>query len=191
MADRQSKTLWIVLLINLSMFFIEGAYGLIANSISLLADSLDMLGDSLVYGMSLYAIGRSIKWNASISLLKGVLMGVFGFGVLMNAVFRFFIITIPTAETMGIIGALALVANITCAALLLKHRNSDLNMRSTWLCSRNDVIANIGVLAAAAAVAYTGSRYPDLIVGIAIAFLVLRSSLQVLRESIQLLQSRS
>lgn len=183
LAQRQAKILWIVLFINLVMFLVEGIFGIIGRSVSLLADSLDMLGDAFVYGISLYVLGKNIRWNASVSLVKGLVMAVFGIGVLVNAVQRYFATTIPIAETMGIIGTLALVANFVCAALLLKHRNDDLNMRSTWLCSRNDVIANSGVLVAAGAVALTGSKYPDLIVGIAIALMVLRSAAHVLYES--------
>lgn len=183
LAQCQAKILWTVLIINLAMFLIEGIFGIIGRSVSLLADSLDMLGDAFVYGISLYVLGKSMRWNASVSWVKGFVMAAFGIGVLVNAVQRYFTTTIPIAETMGILGTLALVANFVCAALLLKHRNDDLNMRSTWLCSRNDVIANLGVLVAAGAVALTGSKYPDLIVGIVIALMVLRSAALVLQES--------
>lgn len=188
---RQKKVLKIVLAINLSMFFIEGGYGLAARSTALLADSLDMLGDALVYAVSLYVIGRNVRWNASVSFLKGGVMALFGLGVVGQAVYRFIAPGLPNAETMGIIGALALTANISCAVLLLRHRNDDLNMRSTWLCSRNDVICNAGVLLAAAAVSFTQSKYPDLIVGVAIAVLVLKSSYLVLSESISALRTNN
>jgi len=183
-AQQKGVLIW-VLIINLVMFLIEGGYGLLANSVALLADSLDMLGDAFIYGISLYALGRSARWNAGVSLLKGIVMVVFGVGVFFSAFQRFSSPVQPIAELMGIVGGMALVANLICAALLLRHRNSDINMRSTWLCSRNDVIANIGVLGAALGVALTGSKYPDLIIGILIASLVLKSGFQVTAESLR------
>ena len=188
---RQKKVLKVVLVINLAMFFIEGGYSFFAHSTALFADSLDMLGDAFVYGISLYAIGRSIKWNASISFIKGTIMAAFGIGVFVQAAYRFLSPTIPVAETMGLIAGLAFVANFLCAYLLLRHRNDDINMRSTWLCSRNDVLANIGVMAAALAVWLSKSKYPDLVVGIAIAALVLRSAFHVLNESIRSLRHQA
>ena len=188
--ERQKKVLKITLAINLVMFVLEFVYGTLARSTSLLADSLDMLGDALVYGVSLYAIGKSIRWETSVSLLKGVVMALFGFWVVGQAVYRFTTPTLPVAETMGWVGGLALVANVSCAALLLRFRNDDLNMRSTWLCSRNDVIANIGVLIAAALVSTTNSHYPDLIVGIVISGLVLVSAYGVLRGAFKEISRR-
>jgi len=150
-----------------------------------------MLGDAFVYAFSLYIIGKSVRWNAGVSMLKGIVMATFGIGVVVNAIQRYLAPTIPVAETMGVIGALALGAILTCAILLLKHRSDDLNMRSTWLCSRNDVIANFGVLVAAGLVALTGSKYPDLVVGIVIALLVLKSAFHILQESsVALLQKK-
>ena len=185
LAKKQKRVLWIILIINLVMFFIEGYYGLIAQSVSLLADSLDMLGDAFVYGISLYAIGRSARWNARVSFVKGLIMAAFGTGVVVNAVQRFLSSGLPLAETMGWVGALALAANMTCAGLLLRRRKDNINMRSVWLCSRNDVIANSGVLLAAGLVALTQSKYPDLIVGLIIAAIVLRSAFTVLSESVR------
>jgi len=187
---KQKRVLWITLFINLALFVIEFVYGNLAHSTSLVADSLDMLGDAFVYGISLYAIGRSLKWSASISLVKGSVMLVFGLWAVGQAIYRFVTPSLPVAETMGWVGGLALIANLTCAALLLRFRNADINMRSTWLCSRNDVIANIGVLIAAGLVALTNSRYPDLVVGITIAGLVLSSSFVVLKDSFTFLDSR-
>lgn len=189
--QKQKNVLKITLVINLVLFGIEFFYGTIAHSTSLLADSLDMLGDAFVYGISLYAIGRSTKWNASISMAKGVTMTIFGVWVVGQAVYRFISPAMPTAETMGWVAGLALLANLSCAALLLRFRNDDINMRSTWLCSRNDVIANLGVLVAAAFVAVTNSRYPDLIVGVGIAILVLSSAYGVLRESSTTLKAKA
>jgi cation diffusion facilitator family transporter len=182
LSARQGRVLVIVLIINLTMFFIEAAYGWRAQSTSLLADSLDMLGDAFVYAVSIYAIGKNPRWTASISTLKGSVMVLCGVSVVIQAVYRYISPGLPVAETMGIVGGLALAANLICAILLLRHLGDDLNMRSTWLCSRNDVIANIGVLVAAAAVSAYHSKYPDLVVGLGISVLVLRSAVHVLQR---------
>ena len=170
-----SRVLWIVLAINALMFLVEGAAGLVAHSTALLADSLDMLGDALVYGFSLFVLARSMRWQASAALVKGAFMLVFGLGVLGEAVFKMFNPVLPGAEMMGVVGAVALAANAVCFGLLYRHRSDNLNMSSTWLCSRNDLIANGGVLLAAGTTYLVASRWPDIIVGcvIAVLFLVL------------------
>ena len=177
------NVLVIVLIINAVLFVVEAAAGLLANSTALLADSLDMLGDSLVYGFSLYVLWRSAAWKAKAALLKGAIMAVFGLGVLLEVIYKTISGIVPSAETMGIIGALVLLGNGVCFLLLLRHRSDDLNMRSTWLCSRNDIIANVSVLAAAVGIKVFDSGWPDIVVGAAIATLFLRSALTVLRES--------
>lgn len=187
--ENQKIVLKVALFINLAMFVLEFIYGTQAKSTSLLADSLDMLGDSIVYGVSLYAIGKSVRWNGSVSLAKGLVMAAFGFWVIGNAIYRFLHPALPIAETMGWVGTLALIANLICAIMLLRFRNADINMRSTWLCSRNDVIANVGVLIAAELVAVTGSQYPDLFVGGIIASLVLHSAYFVLTEAFAALKT--
>jgi cation diffusion facilitator family transporter len=183
-----------VLLINAVLFVVEGAAGLLANSTALLADSLDMLGDSLVYGFSLYVLWRSAAWKAKAALLKGVVMAVFGAGVLLEVIYKMISGIVPSAETMGIIGALVLLGNGICFLLLFSHRSDDLNMRSTWLCSRNDIIANLSVLVAAIGVKMFDASWPDILVGAAIAALFLRSAFTVLRESfgeLRILRSQS
>jgi cation diffusion facilitator family transporter len=183
-----------VLVINAVLFFIEAAAGLLANSTALLADSLDMLGDSLVYGFSLYVLWRSAAWKAKAALLKGAIMAVFGAGVLLEAVYKMISGIVPSAETMGIIGVLVLLSNGICFLLLFRHRSDDINMRSTWLCSRNDIIANVSVLVAAIGVKMSNSGWPDIVVGAAIAALFLRTAFSVLRESLtelRILQSQS
>ena len=177
------NVLVIVLIINAVLFVVEAAAGLLANSTALLADSLDMLGDSLVYGFSLYVLWRSAAWKAKAALLKGAIMAVFGLGVLLEVIYKTISGIVPSAETMGIIGALVLLGNGVCFLLLLRHRSDDLNMRSTWLCSRNDIIANVSVLMAAVGVKVFDANWPDTIVGAAIAALFLKSALTVLRES--------
>ena len=175
--------LMIVLVINAVLFVVEAAAGLLANSTALLADSLDMLGDSLVYGFSLYVLWRSAAWKAKAALLKGTIMALFGLGVLLEVVYKTVSGIVPSSEMMGIIGALVLLGNGTCFLLLFRHRSDDLNMRSTWLCSRNDIIANLSVLVAAIGVKVFDASWPDILVGVAIAALFLRSAFTVLRES--------
>jgi cation diffusion facilitator family transporter len=192
--ERQKGVLTLVLIINAVLFIVEATAGLLAHSTALLADSLDMFGDALVYGFSLYVLWRNELWKAAASLLKGIIMAAFGVGVLAQAIYKLMLGIVPTAETMGMIGTLVLLGNGICFLLLYRHRSDDLNMRSTWLCSRNDIIANLAVLGAAAAVKLFNSGWPDILVGGAIAALFLKSALTVLRESfaeLKTLKSRS
>lgn len=181
---KHSRVLKIVLAINAILFVIESIAGLLAHSTALLADSLDMLGDSLVYAFSLYVLWRTAEWKALAAILKGVVMALFGLGVMAEAVYKMAAGVVPSAETMGVIGLLVLVGNGLCFFLLYRHRSDDLNMRSTWLCSRNDIVANLAVLAAAAGVAVSDSLWPDIFVGVAIALLFLRTASTVLKESV-------
>jgi cation diffusion facilitator family transporter len=178
------KTVLIVVLaINAVLFVVEAAAGLLANSTALLADSLDMLGDSLVYAFSLYVLWRNAAWKAKAALLKGAIMAVFGAGVLLEIIYKTISGIVPIAETMGIIGALVLLGNGVCFLLLFRHRSDDLNMRSTWLCSRNDIIANLSVVVAAMGVRLFDASWPDIVVGAGIAALFLRGAFTVLHES--------
>lgn len=181
--QRQGKTLVIVLILNATMFGVEFVSGLMAGSIALIADSLDMLGDALVYGFSLYVVGRAPVWKARAALAKAVVMGLFGAFVLGQTLYKIAVPQIPAYETMGLIGTLALAANAMCLALLWRHRTEDINMRSVWLCSRNDIIANVSVLLAAVAVWALSSAWPDIIVGALICVLFLRSAFVVTREA--------
>src|SRR5574340_239037 len=183
--NRQSSTLKIVLGINAVMFVVELTAGLISNSVSLLADSLDMLGDALVYGFSLYVVARGARMKAQAALFKGVIMAAFGFFVLGQAIYRIIYPQLPLFETIGAIGLLALATNGICLFLLWRHRTEDINMSSIWLCSRNDIIANVSVLLAAAGVGLTGSGWPDILVGLALAALFLRSALSVLSDALK------
>jgi cation diffusion facilitator family transporter len=186
----QPRTLWMVLGINGGMFGLELIIGLVVGSTALLADALDMLGDALVYGFSLYVVSRSARWRASAALLKGIIMAGFGLIVLAQAGYRLVSPEVPDFQLMGVTGALALAANITCLLLLTRHRNDDLNMRSTWLCSRNDIIANAGVLVAAASVFATSSMWPDLAVGLLITMVFMRSAVYVVRQAVTELRRR-
>lgn len=157
----QRRILYAVLWINAVMFVIEGAAGLVAHSTALLADALDMLGDALVYGFSLFVLTRSVRWQTGAALAKGAFMMAFGLGVLGQAAYKVIHPVMPGVETMGVIGAVALAANLGCFVLLYRHRGDNLNMSSTWLCSRNDLIANAGVLCAAAGSHLLSSQAPD------------------------------
>ena len=188
MRKSHGSVLWIVLAINAAMFFVEGFAGMAAHSTSLLADALDMLGDALVYGFSLFVLARSARWQAGAALAKGIFMLVFGLGVMGEAMYKVLHPVIPGVETMGVVGGVALGANLVCFFLLYRYRADNLNMSSTWLCSRNDLVANVGVLLAAAGSYLLTSRWPDIIVGTIIAGLFLSSALDVLTTSIQALR---
>lgn len=179
--ERQRAVLRTVLWINGAMFLIELIAGLAAHSTALLADAADMLGDAIVYGFSLYVVGRGERWQARGALLKGLIMAVFGAGVLAEAVAKIVLGVVPAPDVMGAVGVVALGANATCLVLLRRHRDDDINMGSAWLCSRNDVAANGGVLAAALGVLITGAAWPDIVVGLAIALLFGSSAVTVIR----------
>lgn len=178
---RQRRVLIVVLIINAVMFVVEISAGLLAHSTALLADSLDMLGDTLVYGFSLYVIARGARWQAISAYIKGIIMALFAMFVFFEAAYKIIMPTLPVASTIGSIAMLALVANSVCLLLLTRHRGDDINMHSVWLCSRNDIIANISVLFAAVGVWGLGSQWPDVLVGLGIALLFMRSSVHVLR----------
>jgi cation diffusion facilitator family transporter len=181
---QQRRVLHIVLWINLAMFLIEVVAGLIAHSTALLADSVDMLGDAIVYGFSLYVIARAPVWQARAALLKGIIMAGFGVGVVAEVVSKLVRGLRPEAEVMWVVALVALVANASVLAFLWRHRADDINMRSVWLCSRNDVIANGAVLLAALGVGLTRSAWPDILVGLAIAALFGMSAAGVIREAL-------
>lgn len=181
--NSQRNVLQVVLVINALMFLIEFISGWISHSSALMADSLDMFGDALVYGFSLYVLNKGSTWRARAGLLKGLIMAGFGLLVFGQTTYRVIQGIVPIAETMGAVGALALSANLICLLLLYKHRSDDINMRSTWLCSRNDIVANVGVLIASGLVAISDSIWPDTVVGFVIAGLFLKSSFHVILES--------
>ena len=181
---RQRRILHVVLWVNVAMFLVVCAAGVIARSTALLADSVDMLGDAIVYGFSLYVIGRAPVWQSRAALLKGGIMAAFGVGVLIEVGTKLARGVTPEASIMWAIAFLALAANASVLVLLGRHRDDDINMRSVWLCSRNDVIANGGVLAAAAGVSLTGSAWPDIVVGLAIAALFASSAVSIIRQTL-------
>ncbi len=182
--NRQSSILKTALGINAVMFIVELTAGLIGGSVSLLADSLDMLGDALVYGFSIYVVARGARMKAMAALFKGGIMAAFGLFVLGQAIYKILFPHVPAFEAIGGIGLLALAANSFCFVLLWRHRADDINMSSVWLCSRNDIMANVAVLFAAVGVWLTHSGWPDILVGLALAALFLRSALFVLRGAL-------
>lgn len=182
--ENQASILKIVMVINLIMFALEFTTGVLSQSTALMADSLDMLGDAIVYGFSLYVLHKSEYARAMAALLKGVIIVAFGLGVLYQAITKMFSDSIPVAETMGVIGFIALAANVTCLILLTRHKDDDLNMKSTWICSRNDIISNMGVLFAAGLVYLWHSKWPDIAVGLIISGLFLKSAWPILAESV-------
>lgn len=186
---QQSHVLWIVLGINAVMFFVEFSAGVWANSLSLTGDSLDMLGDALVYGSSLYVITRGRKAQAKTALLKGCIMFLSAIAVFARASYQLWTGIVPEVKLMSLIGVVVLAANLTCLFLLSRHREDNLNMSSVWLCSRNDIIANVSVLIAAGVVALTHSLIPDLLVGLLITFVFAKSASKVLSQSLRELAS--
>lgn len=177
------RTLWIVLVLNALMFFIEGAAGILAHSTALQADSLDFFGDSVAYGLSLYVAARSLRWRAAAGMAKGLAMGALGLGIAVTALVRLFVAEVPHAGAIGTVGALALVVNVVCAVLLYRHRNGDSNLRSVWLCSRNDAIGNVAVMVAALGVFGTGSGWPDLAVAAVMGVLALTAARSVIQQA--------
>jgi|SRR6185503_7276294 Co/Zn/Cd efflux system component len=180
---RQRRVLQVVLWINLGMFLAELGAGLVAHSTALVADSADMLGDAIVYGFSLYVVARAPVWQARAARLKGVIMAAFAVGLVIEVATKLARGLTPEATIMWAVALAALVANAAVLGVLWRHRADDINMRSAWLCSRNDVIANGGVVLAALGVGLTGSAWPDILVGLGIAALFATSAVGVIREA--------
>ncbi|KZC77290.1 cation transporter [Sphingobium yanoikuyae] len=177
------RVLWIALVINAVMFGVEIVAGVAAGSASLKADALDFLGDAANYAISLSVAGMALAWRARAAMVKGVSILLFGLWVLGNTVWMAAQGVVPAAETMGVVGVIALVANLACAAMLWRHREGDANRRSVWICSRNDAIGNIAVVAAALGVFGTGTGWPDIAVAAIMAVLALSGGWQISRQA--------
>jgi Co/Zn/Cd efflux system component len=177
--------LWAALVINLAMFSAEIIGSIIAGSSALQADALDFLADAANYGISLAVAGLALVWRARAALIKGATMGLFGLGVLASTAWHAVNGTVPHAEIMGVIGIAALLANGAVATMLFAYRAGDSNMRSIWLCSRNDVIGNIAVLFAAAGVFGTGAGWPDFAVALGMAVLEMSAATQIVRRALR------
>ena len=179
------KVLWVALLVNLLMFFVEIVASHIGDSMSLQADALDFFGDAANYAISLFVLGMALHLRARASVVKGLTMGLFGLWVIGAALYRIFIGSEPEPMIMGFIALTALVANMSVAIMLYRFREGDSNMQSIWLCSRNDAIGNVAVLIAAFGVTATASRWPDLIVALIIATLSLSAAYTILKLAFQ------
>ena len=175
------RVLWIALVVNAAMFAVEAVAGVAAGSVSLQADALDFFGDAANYGLSLSVLSMGLVWRARAALVKGVSMGLFGLWVTWAAAMNVLGDTLPNAPTMGVIGFLALIANVGVAVLLFRFREGDANMRSVWLCTRNDAIGNVAVMAAALGVFGTGTLWPDIAVAAVMALLAFSASAQTIR----------
>lgn len=179
----QRRALSYLLLINGTMFVLEVITGVLAQSTALIADSLDMLADAGVYGISLYVVGRSSIYKTRAASFSGILQMMLAGLVLYDVIKKFSFGSDPESALMIGIGCIALVANVLCLWLLAKHRKSEVHMRASWIFSKNDVIANLGVIIAGLFVTFTQSQLPDLIIGLAISIVVLRGGIQILREA--------
>ncbi|NEX91147.1 cation transporter [Caulobacter sp. 17J65-9] len=175
--------LWLVVGMNAAMFAVEAVAGQLAGSMALQADALDFAGDTATYGLTLLAIGRALQFRAKAALFKGVTLAVMGIYVLGASLWRTFVEGAPEAVTMGVVGAMALAVNVAAAVMLARWRDGDANVRSVWLCSRNDAIGNVAVLAAAGVVAWTGTKWADLAVATVMAGLFLQSAVLITRQA--------
>ena len=187
----ERRILVVVLIINAAMFAAEFSAGLVAGSTALLADSLDMLADALVYALGLFALGRARHWRARAALTSGLFQLVLGVGIAIEVVIKLFIDGLPDTATMGLFGVLALIANTICFVLLTRFRDGDINLRATWICSRNDMIGNVGVLIAAGLVMWLDSGWPDIVIGLIIAGLVIYSAQKIGFEAYNQLKENS
>jgi len=180
---RYRRVLWIALIVNATMFLVELGAGFSSGSLSLLADAIDFAGDALNYGVSLAVLASALAWRARAAMFKAFSMMGFGLYVLGSAVWAVWNGRVPDAPTMGVVALLALLANVSVAWLLYAFREGDANMRSVWLCSRNDAIGNVAVFLAALGVFGTGTAWPDLLVAALMASLALQGGWQVLRQA--------
>ncbi|WP_017444237.1 cation diffusion facilitator family transporter [Gayadomonas joobiniege] len=180
---RERQLLWTVLVLNAVMFFVEFTAGWLARSSGLLADSLDMLADAMVYAISLYAVGKAIKQKAKAAMANGILQFSLGILILLDVGKRIYFDEYPTTEIMTWISLLALTVNIICFTMLYQHRQGDINLRASWICSRNDMIANVGVLLAAVLVVNLNSAWPDRLIGLFIAAIIVRSAIRIISDA--------
>lgn len=178
------RRLWLVIAINAAMFAVEIGAGALAGSQALQADALDFLADSMTYGMSLAVIGLSAQTRAGVALAKAASLTGMALWVLGSTAYHVLVLGLPRAEVMGAVGVLALAANLASVLILMRYKDGDANVRSVWLCSRNDAIGNVAVMLAAGAVWLTATKWPDLIVAALMAGLFLTSSTQILQQSL-------
>lgn len=183
-SDDYKRRLWIIIALNATMFAVEMTAGQVAQSQALQADALDFAGDAITYAISLAVIGASVRARTSAALLKGISQLLMGFWVFGSTLYRVFYVGVPTAEIMGVVGVLALVTNLVSVLLLVRYKEGDANIKSVWLCSRNDAIGNVAVIIAALSVWGTAAGWPDLIVATIMAGLFLSSAFQIVRQAL-------
>jgi cation diffusion facilitator family transporter len=184
-SDDYKRRLWLVIAINAAMFGVEMGAGQLAGSQALQADALDFLGDALTYGISLAVIGATLRTRSLAAMGKGISLLLMGLWVFGSTLYQVFFVDVPQAHVMGAIGFLALAANLASVLILARYKDGDANVRSVWLCSRNDAIGNVAVMIAALAVWGTGTGWPDLIVAGLMAGLFLNSAIQILVQSVR------
>ncbi|MCG7573525.1 cation transporter [Phaeobacter sp. CNT1-3] len=184
MSSAYKRRLWIVILLNAAMFAVEMTAGHMAKSQALQADALDFFGDALTYGISLAVIGASIRVRTLAALGKGISLMVMGAWVFGSTAYRVLYLGVPEAEIMGVVGLMALAVNLASVLLLMRYKDGDANVRSVWLCSRNDAIGNVAVMFAALGVWGSGTGWPDVIVAGVMAALFLSSSVQIIRQAL-------
>jgi Co/Zn/Cd efflux system component len=179
------RILWIVIVINAVLFVIEMVAGTLANSMALQADALDFLGDTITYGLSLAVIGHSLKRRHAVALFKAITLVTFGLWVLGTTIYHVFVLNMPVATIMTGVAILAFAANLVSVLLLYRFKDGDANVRSVWLCSRNDMIGNIAVIGAASMVSFTQSGWPDLIVAFLMSSLFCHSAYLILKQVLE------
>lgn len=181
--QQQGKTLWVLLAINTVMFVVELVIGWFAESTGLIADSIDMLADATVYAIAMYAVGRAMNAKINAARLSGIFQMLLAFALMADVLRRYVVGSDPESLLMMATGLLALLANVTCLVLIAKHREGEVHMRASWIFSKNDVIANLGVIVAGVLVAVLDSRLPDLIIGALITLLILRGGIMIIRDA--------
>lgn len=184
MSADYKRRLWVVIALNAAMFVVEMTAGHLGRSQALQADALDFFGDALTYGISLAVIGASLRIRSTVALAKGLSLSLMGLWVFGSTLYRVFVLGVPEAGIMGAVGFLALLTNVASVLLLMRYQDGDANVRSVWLCSRNDAIGNVAVIIAAAGVWGTASGWPDLVVAAIMAGLFLSSSFQIVTRAL-------
>ncbi|GAC19497.1 cation diffusion facilitator family transporter [Paraglaciecola arctica] len=179
----QRRVLYWLLSINALMFFVEFALGWIAQSTALIADSLDMLADAVVYGIGLYAVGKTLTHKANAALASGYLQLMLAVLILMDITRRLMFGNEPDSMLMVLVGCIALVANVICLVLIQRHKSDEVHMRASWIFSANDVIANVGVIFGGALVFWSGQRWPDMVIGLIISIIVFKGALRILKDA--------
>ncbi|AEE25371.1 cation transporter [Paraglaciecola chathamensis] len=181
----QKRVLYWLLGINATMFFVEMTVGILADSTALIADSMDMLADAVVYGIGIYAVGKSILHKAKAAQISGYFQLLLGVIILIDITRRLFLGSEPISSLMIGMGFIALIANVACLMIIRNHKNDEVHMRASWIFSANDVIANMGVIIAGVLVVWLDSRVPDLVIGCIVSVVVLRGAWMILKDAKQ------